>query len=149
MRIHLCFAFLQWVCPVASHAQERAAADAGVTIVSAAEASASQATLLLFNPAPGVLTLSFPGTSGPASMDLTATGVDPVSGAFTFATSADDAAALISMLGQLGCGVTDANLSTGLTLSGFINGLAVQLVVLDATQCAEGDGWLKAIMTFD
>ena len=145
----LWFACLPCVFSGLSHAQERATADARVTIVSPAEASARQATLLLFNPTPGVLTLTLAGATGPVSLELTATSVDPASGAFTFAVSGGSSPARISVIEQLACAMPDTNLSTGLSLSGFINGMGVQLVVLEAGECAQGDGSLKAIITFD
>jgi len=117
-------------------------------IVSPAEISAQQATQLLFSPTPGVLTITIPGSSGSSTLNLTATGVDAATGTFTFAVAGSNAAALTQLMEQLAAGVVSGSFSTGLTVSGFINGQGVQIVVLEASQDGEG-GSLKATITFD
>jgi len=129
-------------------AQESGSISAQVEIISPAEVSAQQATQLLFSPTPGVLTITIPGSSGSSTLDLTATGVDAATGTFTFAASGSNAAALTQLMEQLAAGVVSGSLSTGLTVSGFINGQGVQIVVLEASQTGDG-GSLKATITFD
>lgn len=82
-------------------------------------------------------------------MDLTATGVDAATGAFTFATSGASAAAMRQLIAELSSRALSGSLSTGLTVSGFINGQGVQLFVLNVVQGADGSGSLVATITFD
>lgn len=124
-------------------------ATAKAEVISAAEISAEQATQLLFSPVPGVLTITIPGSGGASALDLTATGVDAATGEFTFAASGGSAVAMQQLLQQLGSGPLSGSLSTGLTVSGLINGQGIQIVVREAIQNAEGGGTLKATITFD
>lgn len=124
-------------------------ANSSANIISPAEISSQQATQLLFSPTPGVLTITIPGSSGATLLDLTATGVDTVTGEFTFAVSGDSTVAMMQLMQQLGNGALSGSLSTGLTVSGFIDGQGVQIVVREAIQNADGGGTLKATITFD
>jgi hypothetical protein len=106
-------------------------------------------TELLLGSTPGVLKITIPGSSGSATMDLTATGVDAASGIFSFASSSGNAAAMTQLIAEASAAALAGSLSTGLVLNGFINGQAVQIVVLIAVQNADGSGSLKATITFD
>jgi hypothetical protein len=120
-------------------------ASASTEIISPAVIS----THLLLGPAPGVLKITIPGSSGSATMDLTATGVDAASGIFSFAISSGNAAAMAQLIAETSRTALAGSLSTGLALNGSINGQAVQIVVLIAVQNADGSGSLKATVTFD
>ena len=128
----------------ASDSEDRVTAYALADIAPAAAASVQKATELLFGETPGVLTTRIPG-GGPVS--LTATGVDPGTGAFTFAAEAAAASDLNALLAELAAG--GAQRVGGLPLSGVINGQAVQLVVLGATQGPGGATSLKLLLAFD
>lgn len=130
---------------VDSAAAQTASASASVDLISPAVIS----TQLLLGPAPGVLKITIPGSSGSAAMDLTATGVDAASGIFSFATSSGNAAAMTQLIAETSTAALAGSLSTGLVLNGFINGQAVQIAVLIAVQNADGSGSLKATITFD
>jgi len=132
-----------------SAAAQQTSADAVVTIVSPAEISTQQATQLLFSPTPGVLTITIPGASGPFSTELTASGVDSSGSKFTFTASGSDAAALTQLMEQLASGVASGSFSSGLTVSGFINGQGVQITILHAAGAEGGGGIIKATITFD
>lgn len=124
--------------------------DAIVTasLVSPAEVSAQQATKLLLSPTPGILTITIPGASANSTLDLTATGMDVATGMFTFSASGANTSALSQLMEQLSAGALSGSLSTGLTVSGFVNGQGVQIVVLEASQSGDG-GTIKATITFD
>jgi hypothetical protein len=126
-------------------AQSSSQAVATVSVVSPAEASAEQATQLLFGSTASVLKITIPG--GSSTMDLTATGVDATTGSITFESSSASA----ELLGQLLAAISSGALSSsaGLTVSGLINGQGVQLVILDVTPGEDGSGSLKAVITFD
>lgn len=124
-------------------------ANTSAEIIAPAEISTEQATQLLFSPTPGVLQITIPDGSGSATMDLTATGVDVATGAFTFEASRANAAVMSQLMTMVNSGNLSGSLSTGLTVSGFINGQGVQIVVLNAVQSADGSGSLKATITFD
>lgn len=136
------------VCTIVnSHvaAQSTASASASVALVSPAEASAQQATELLFSPTPGILRVSIPG--GTAPLDLQASAVE--GGTFTFTADSSSSAAMAEVVQALESGKATGSLSTPLSLSGFINGRGVQIVVLSAAQAGDGSGSLKATITFD
>lgn len=130
-------------------ARPSASAEVRATIVSRGEISAQQATQLLFSPTPGVLVINIPGASGSSTLGLTATGVDAATGTFTFVTSGSSPAAMTQLMQELSSGTARGSLTTSLTLSGFINGQGVQIVVLQASQAGDGGGSLKATITFD
>lgn len=136
-------------CHSPSFAQSQSNADATVRLVSAAEVSARQANQLLFNPTPGVLTISIPDASGFRTIDLAATGVDPATGAFYFAASGNNAWSLKRLMKQLRSGSLKGSFSTGLTVSGFINGRGVQIVIRETLQDSDGGISLRATITFD
>jgi len=151
--VHQLLIKVLWPAPILVFACSPAAAGTANTVASAeiispAEISAQQATQLLFSPTPGVLTITIPGSSGSSTLDLTATGVDAATGTFTFSVAGGSLAALTELMEQLAAGVVSGSLSTGLTVSGFINGQGVQIVVLEASQAGDG-GSLKATITFD
>jgi hypothetical protein len=123
---------------------DRVTAYALADITPAAAASLQKATALLFGATPGVLTTQIPG-GGPVS--LIATGVDPSTGAFTFAAQAAAASDLNTLLAELAAG--GARRVGGLPLSGVIGGQAVQLVVLGATQGPGGATSLRLLLAFD
>jgi len=82
-------------------------------------------------------------------MDLTATGVDAASGIFSFSISRCNAVAMTQLIAEASAAALAGSLSTGLALNGFVNGQAVQVMVLIAVQHADGSGSLKATVTFD
>lgn len=131
-----------WADPAAA---QTASASASVEIISPAVIS----TQLLLGPAPGVLKITIPGSLGSATMDLTATGVDAASGIFSFASSSGNAAAMTQLIAEVSAAALAGSLSAGLALNGFVNGQAVQIVVLIAVRNADGSGSLKATVTFD
>lgn len=133
----------------AAAAAQQASAEAVVSLISPAEISAQQATQLLFSPTPGVLTISIPGSGGGSTIDLIAMGVDAATGAFTFALPGSDDQVRNKLLRLLASGVASGSLSTGLTVSGFIDGQGVQIVVIEDSQAADGSRPLKATITFD
>jgi hypothetical protein len=118
-----------------------------VTLVSPAEASAEQATQLLFSTTPGVLKITIPG--GSSTLDLTATGMDSATGAILFESASASADLMEELMALLASGLLDGSVSAGLTVSGFLNGQGVQLVILGAAQGADGSGSLQATITFD
>lgn len=126
-------------------AEQTSSVNASVEIVSPAVIS----TQLLLGPAPGVLKITIPGSSGSSTMDLTATGVDAASGIFSFASPSGSAAAMNQLIAKASAAALAGSLSTGLAFSGFVNGQAVQIVVLIAVQNADGSGSLRATVTFD
>lgn len=133
---------MAWADPAAA---QTARASASVEIISPAVIPPQ----LLLGPAPGVLKITVPGSSGSGTMDLTATGADAASGIFSFASSRGDAAAMTQLIAEASRAALAGSLSTGLVLNGFINGQAMQIVVLIAVQNADGSGSLKATITFD
>ena len=133
---------MAWADPAAA---QTASASAAVEIISPAVIS----TQLLLGPAPGVLKITIPGSSGSAAMDLTATGVDAASGIFSFASSSGNAAAMTQLIAEASAAALAGSLSKELVLNGFVNGQAIQIVVLIAVQNADGSGSLKATVTFD
>lgn len=137
------------LCHSPSFAQSQSSADATVRLVYAAEVSAQQANQLLFNPIPGVFTISIPDPTGYSTIDLAATGVDPATGALTFAASGDNAWSLRRLMKRLGSGSLKGSFSTGLTVSGFINGRGVQIVIRETHEDSDGGGSLRATITFD
>ena len=120
-------------------------ASASAEIISPAVIS----TEVLLGPTPWVLKITIPGSSGSATMELTATGVDAASGIFSFASSSGNAAAMTQFIAEASAAALAGSLSKGLVLNGFVNGQAVQIVVLIAVQNADGSGSLKATVTFD
>jgi len=150
MRMTSIAAVIAWGCASGSGGARAepvtATVGASAEIISPAEASAAAATRLLFSQTPGVLTIAIPGAG---SLALTATGADSASGTFTFAASAEGAAALRALMADLAAGASGGTLSPGVTVSGFLAGQGVQLVVLGASQGADGSGSLRATITFD
>lgn len=130
--------------PAAAATEDRVAAFAMADIAPAAAASLQRATELLFGTTPGVLTARIPG-GGPVS--LTATGVDPETGAFTFAAEAAAASDLTALMADLAAG--GSRRVGGLPLIGAINGQAVQLIVLGAAQGSGGATSLRLLLAFD
>lgn len=109
----------------------------------AAEASVLRATQLLLGQTPGVLTTQIPG--GPP-VTLTATGVDPDTGVFTFVAEGPGAASVQDLLS----GLTEGGARfAGLSLGGTLDGQAVQLVVLGAQPGPDGSGALRLLLAFD
>jgi hypothetical protein len=130
--------------PASAAPEDRLTAFALADIAPAAAASLQRATELLFGTTPGVLTTRIPG-GGPVS--LTATGVDPETGAFTFAAEAAAASDLSALMAELAAG---GSLRVGgLPLIGVINGQAVQLIVLGAEQGDGGATSLRLLLAFD
>lgn len=132
-----------WTVPLAAQGVVQGTATAEV--ISLAEISAQQATALLFSPTPGILRVSIPG--GTAPLDLQASAVE--GGTFTFTADSSSSAAMTEVVQALESGKATGSLSTPLSLSGFINGRGVQIVVLSAAQAGDGSGSLKATITFD
>jgi hypothetical protein len=128
-------------------AQSSGQAMVTVSVVSPGDASAEQATQLLFSTTPGVLTITIPGSSG--TLELTATGVDSATGAIVFESGGASAGLIEVLLALLADGIASGSLTAGLTVSGFLNGQGVQLVILDITPGADGGGSLQATITFD
>jgi hypothetical protein len=126
-------------------AGSQATASIGVSLISSAEASAKKATELLFSPTPGVLKITIPGSSG-STVDLTATGAE--GGVFTFTAASGTSATAMNQLIQQLSGALSGSLTNGLTISGFINGQGVQIVVVAANPDADG-GTLQATIAFD
>ena len=109
---------MAWADPAAA---QTASASAAVEIISPAVIS----TQLLLGPAPGVLKITIPGSSGSAAMDLTATGVDAASGIFSFASSSGNAAAMTQLIAEASAAALAGSLSKELVLNGFVNGQAI------------------------
>ena len=130
--------------PALANPEDRTPAYALADIAPAAAASLQKATELLFGSTPGVLTTRIPG-GGPVS--LIATGVDPDTGAFTFAAQAAAASDLTALMDELVAG--GPRRVGGLPLMGVINGQAVQLIVLGATQGTGGATSLRLLLAFD
>ena len=118
----------------------------------------AQAAQLLVSPAPGVLTLTIPGSVGsPASaVQLTATAAaGGGTGALAFTATATVAAAVSTA--QLLAVVTEAasspgesmSLSTALATEGVLSTQGVQVAVLSVTKGLNGGGSVSAIITFD
>ena len=130
--------------PATAAPEDRATSYALADIAPAAAASLQKATELLFGSTPGVLTTRIPG-GGPVS--LIATGVDPETGAFTFAAEAAAASDLTALMAELAAGGSRG--VGGLPLIGAINGQAVQLIVLGAAQGSGGATSLRLLLAFD
>jgi hypothetical protein len=128
-------------------AQDSGQAIVTVALVAPADASAEQATQLLFGSTPGLLKIIIPGSS--STLDLTATGVDATTGAIIFESAGASAELIEALTAQLADGIASGSLTAGLTVSGFLNGQGVQLVILDVTPGADGTGSLQATITFD
>lgn len=130
--------------PAAAEPEDRATAFALADIRPAAEASVLKATQLLLGPTPGVLTTRIPGGQ---AVSLTATGVDPDTGVFTFVAEGASVADVQALVADLSAAAGSG--APGLPLGGMINGQAVQLVVLGALQGPGGTGSLRLLVAFD
>ena len=130
--------------PARAESGDLATAFALADIAPAASASIQGATRLLFGTTPGVLTTRIPGGG---VVSLTAAGVDPSTGVYTFTAEAAGAADLQALMEGVSAAASAS--SRGLALEGVINGQAVQLVVLSAQPGPDGAGLLKLLLAFD
>ncbi len=149
---------LALAAPLPAHANG-VAVGASAQVIAPAIISAARATELLLSPSPGVLTLSIPGAASNSDsgnrreISLIATGVSGDGGSFVFSASRDSAGQLDRLIAKLTESTQrvelNGNLSTGLSVNGYIDGKGFQMAVVSVVKNQDGSGYISAIIPFD